>query len=375
MAEQKQRSEFADSFIETLKGNGTLLTTAAVTLIVISGVSIVDSRNNWWVTALAVLGFFVTTFLFMNARVVIKSTLVTFVILFLSASAFQIGVALDATGMAGLLWMGQILFMFFALLSYSYVANSGRSRWGLLATSQFLAFFVTYILLIAQLNSTISVIAGLLSGSLFFVFFYKFFGKAKVKASKAPTNKLTNEFVEEIIQGFEKSGWDATALPDKGEGGGVLVWNDRAYFLYPVIMDEPFGVMGRKHPKLAYHRKNITPWLLSVAFNRIPLWRARGADITLVLVDLKRMNGKETKVIGAGMPDTNRKLPVGVIPSPHSLTVKSSIPTIIQEIETNMKDFKRNLTDKQKLALLRIGRTSETAENVSDKEDVSDQSA
>lgn len=362
MDKTKQRPEFIQSLSETFKGNGTLLTVAAVSLIIISGVSIVDNRDNWWVTVLSISGFFLLTFLFMNARVVLKASIVSLLTLLLASGAFEIGTVLDTYGIAGLVWLGQVLFIFFSMLAYSYATNSGRSRWGLLGTTQVVAFIFTYILLTVNVEPVLAILAGGVLGILIFTISYKFFGKTKFARKNMPENILSDELAETLISGFETNGWNATPLPDKHDGGGILVWKDYAYYLYPIKMSSPFGDMGRKTPKLSYEGKNVNPWLLNIAFNKIPLWRGRGADITLVLLDLNSKNGTIARTIGAGLPDTKKKLPVGVIPSSKTTKSAENVSKLIKNIEDTLLPFKNELTEKQKTALSRIGKVYEDDE-------------
>lgn len=349
MGNEKHLPEFVNNVKETFKNNGTLLTIAAVALIIVSGVSIVDNRENWWVVALSTAGFFFVVFLFMNARTVIKAVLVSIFTLFLATSAFQIGLAIDRFGLSSLMWFSQILFVFFSLLSFSYLVNSPRSRWGLLGLTQLVVFILTYILLSLNLSSSTAILTSAIAGIIFFIFFYKNYRTHK---KHMPNNVLNENTAENFVKSFKKLGWNATALVDGENEGGILLWKDYAYYLYPVMMSSPFTNRGRKISRLAYEGYNVTPWLLKTAFTKLPLWKSRGADITLVLLDMKNTNGKEPRIIGTDLPDTKKKLPVGVIPASDKNAGK-----IIKNIDKTLKPFKTELSDKQREALSRIGVT------------------
>lgn len=345
---------FKRTLKDTFQSNGTLFTVAAIILILVSGVSIADNKDNWWWLALSFAGFFFMVFLFINARVVIKASVVSLLTLFISAGAFQLGTFLDPHGLAGLVWMGQVLFLFFGPLSLSYLSGSGRSRWSLLGTTQILTAMLTYTLLLVIVAPTTSILAGLIFGSVFFVTFYKFFGKTRFKSDNVPENVTTDKLSADLIESFEKKSWFARAFPFGKNPGGVLVWKDKAYLLLPVRMDEPFTNTGGRFPQLTYKRQKLNPWLLSILFGQIPSWRSRGADITLVLLDTTGKNGS-SKIIGVGIPDTKKKIPVGVIPVAKNLNNAS---LIIKELEENLDEFKVELSSKQKVALSRFGQDS-----------------
>lgn len=57
MAETKNRPEFVESLIDTVKRNGTLFTGIAAVLILLSGVTLINNPSQWWIAAVAVLGF------------------------------------------------------------------------------------------------------------------------------------------------------------------------------------------------------------------------------------------------------------------------------------------------------------------------------
>lgn len=365
---KKDRPEFVESMLDTLKQNGGLLTVFAVALIFVSGITIIDSPSNWWVAALAVAVFFVTIFLFMNARVFLKVIAAAVVTLMLSSFAFKIGSFADPQGTGGLVWMCATLFLFFGCMAFSYMVSSGKSRWGTLMAVQILAFLATYSFSIGFVSVGLGTISGLIVGFASFVFLYKFSSASRFNKKGMPRNLLTEELSDSIAIAANETDMESVVLAGKKEStGSMLVWNDKAYILHPVLIETAFTAIGRKARRLGYRGKNINPWLINLAFTEAPVWKSRGANMMTVLVDLENKNGNEPKVIGVSLPDTKRKLPIGVLPG---RMLKAKNPEVLERafemLEDEFAEFVKPLNDKQKRALGRIGRIEDDSDTVDD---------
>lgn len=355
---RKERSDFVESLIETFKSNGTLFTGLAVALIILTGMTLVNNPGQWWIIAVGVLVFGAIVFLFMNARVVIKVAIVFVLAILISSESFKFGSMFDQHGAGGLLWMCAILFTFFSLMSYSYLTNSGASRWGALGTSTVFGYITTFALSIASFNIMLSIIVGMLIAIAVFLFLYKGTRKTRYSKSGMPANVFDNKIEKMFTQAAESSGWNITSMKDKKNenNGGFLLWDERAYFVYPVDMDVPFSNIGRKTLKLGYLKKSINPWLLNLAFKETPLWRSRGANINVVLLDINNKNG-EPKIIGASLPDSKKKLPIGIFPAkPLKGDNVRQVVKIIDKIDLEMVAFTKDLTEKQRIAISRINK-------------------
>jgi len=397
-----QNRSFLSPFTETIKDNGRLFTIFSIAVIVVSGLSIVENRENWWVLIAGIAAVFLVIFLYMNARVFIKIAVVSLLNLFMSTTAFQIGSFADSTGTGGLVWMSSIFFSFFSVLAVSYMVTSSKSRWPIIGVSTVLGFIITYALGIGGLNISLSALFGSIVSILSFVFLYKTGNKNKYLVSEMPTNILTSELDKKIIETFENNGWSATSLKSENEDSGtVLVWDEKCYILYPVYMDESFtSIETKKNVMLGYKDNNVNPWLLNLVFTKLPIWKSRNANINLILLDLNNNNGNSPRVIGVKVPDSKKPIPVGIIPSKSLLeesisnSTRDSSPTnpkkisnrqkhiaqknlhkidlkdpddIITMIDAEMSLYTQPIKQKQRIAISRIGKVEEDLDKDSTK--------
>jgi hypothetical protein len=354
---ERRTPEFVESLLDTLKQNGGMFTIFAVVLITISGITLVENPSNWWITVAALSAFFVTIFLYMNARVFIKVGVASLTTILFSSFAFKIGSYADPNGTGGLVWMCAVLFLFFACLAFSYLVSSGRSRWGSLIGTQIIAFGATYITSVAFENVLLGTLIGLTTGLAHFFVIYKLSGASRFSKKGMPVNSLTEDFISSATIAADENAMDSFVIAGrKPETGSIVTWGEKAYLLHPVIMDRAFTAVGRKADKLGYNRKNVNPWLINVSFQETPVWKSRGANIMTVLVDLKNANGNTPRVIGVSLPDTKRKLPVGILPGK---MLQTNNPAKLQKafeiLEDEFGDFTKSITEKQKFALSRFG--------------------
>ena len=357
-----------------MPNNGRLFTILAIALIVFSGVTLVDNPSNWWMSALAVLSIGLIAFLFMNARVFVKVVFVSVMNLLFATTAFQVGSGLDPLG-GGLVWMGATLFTFFALLSLSYLLVSGRSRWGAIGTATLLGFITAMVVSVSGVVSvSIAAAIGTVVALVAFVLVFKFTNRTRYNQKNMPLNVLNDDLLGTLVDGFHEAGYTVRPLTREPKSrkvksatgrttetvraneGDVLVFKDHAFLLHPVEMDQQFTEVGtRRTARLGYHKKAINPWLLSVAFRRIPHWRSRNAPIMLVLLDVKNANGKTPRVVGVSLPDTKRKLAVGVVPGRGALNNKDdAVDDLIEALEGEMSVFTSPLKEKHIKAMTRF---------------------
>ena len=359
MLNRIKQSDFYTSLQEVVYTNSNLLVAFTAVLILVSGISVIDNPSRWWVPVLSLIALMTTVFMFMNFRVVIKGTVAVVMTAMLSSFAFTGGSLTDPYGLGGVIWMGLVWALLFACLAWSYARQSGRSRWAVVMVTQMTSFLVSYSLVLSSFSVAISSAIGAVVGLLMFIVVYSVMGRNHFRAKNVPSNSMDDKLAATLVDSADFIGWNSALMPEKDDKGSVLVWNeDHAYMIHPVLMSSPFGTIGRKSQRLSYNRKSITPWLNHLVYNKVPVWRSRGADITVILLDLNRRNGDKIRVISQPVPDSKKVIPVVVAPVSR-VRKPNKIAAILQDVDKMLADSKRILSYSQLKALSGIGNTGE----------------
>lgn len=359
MLNRIKQSDFYTSLQEVVYTNSNLLVAFTTVLILVSGISVIDNPSRWWVPVLSLIALMTTVFMFMNFRVVIKGTVAVVMTAMLSSFAFTGGSLADPYGLGGVIWMGLVWALLFACLAWSYARQSGRSRWAVVMVTQMTSFLVSYSLVLSSVSVAISSVIGSIVGLVMFIIVYSVMGRNHFRAKNVPSNSMDDKLAGTLVDSADFIGWNSALIPEKDGKGSVLVWNeDHAYMIHPVLMSSPFGTIGRKSQRLSYNRKSITPWLNHLVYNKVPVWRSRGADITVILLDLNRRNGDKIRVISQPVPDSKKVIPVVVAPVSR-VRKPSKIAAILQDVDKMLADSKRILSYSQLKALSGIGDTGE----------------
>lgn len=332
--------------------NANILTAYAVAMILIVGTGVVSGQGQWYGPAILISIVFAIFLLIKNAKVALKIGFCALSVLLFASFAFQVGVLLDPSATFALVWMGTHLFLAFLLLAVSYMSFSGRSRWMGVAFSQIVMFTLTYSLSLALVNWVLAVAAGAGAGVVAFVLFFFVFNKVDRKGKKMPARYTDLERVEQFCASLEGE-WN-TVVEVEGATSRVFVWNDTyAYMLIPLDMDYAFRTKG-KRGGLSYDGKDVRPWLLGL-LSGVPYGKARGADITVVLLDTKNRNGNKAQAIGVPHPDAHRPLLVGIVPGKSFNKIG---PAIMREADSLLGPLKAALSTKQKQALSGFGKVA-----------------
>lgn len=359
MLNRIKQSDFYTSLQEVVYTNSNLLVAFTAVLILVSGISVIDNPSRWWVPVLSLIALMTTVFMFMNFRVVIKGTVAVVMTAMLSSFAFTGGSLADPYGLGGVIWMGLVWALLFACLAWSYARQSGRSRWAVVMVTQMTSFLVSYSLVLSSVSVAISSAIGAVVGLLMFIVVYSVMGRNHFRAKNVPSNSMDDKLAATLVDSADFIGWNSALMPEKDDKGSVLVWNeDHTYMIHPVLMSSPFGTIGRKSQRLSYNRKSITPWLNHLVYNKVPVWRSRGADITVILLDLNRRNGDKIRVISQPVPDSKKVIPVVVAPVSR-VRKPNKIAAILQNVDKMLADSKRILSYSQLKALSGIGDTGE----------------
>jgi len=359
MLNRIKQSDFYTSLQEVVYTNSNLLVAFTAVLILVSGISVIDNPSRWWVPVLSLIALMTTVFMFMNFRVVIKGTVAVVMTAMLSSFAFTGGSLADPYGLGGVIWMGLVWALLFACLAWSYARQSGRSRWAVVMVTQMTSFLVSYSLVLSSVSVAISSVIGAVVGLFMFIVVYSVMGRNHFRTKNVPSNSMDDKLAATLVDSADFIGWNSALMPEKDDKGSVLVWNeDHAYMIHPVLMSSPFGTIGRKSQRLSYNRKSITPWLNHLVYNKVPVWRSRGADITVILLDLNRRNGDKIRVISQPVPDSKKVIPVVIAPVSRARK-PNKIAAILQDVDRMLADSKRILSYSQLKALSGIGDTGE----------------
>lgn len=330
-----------------VKENGTLLTILTSTIIVFTGIALIERPDSWWITFFVLMGISIIVLAFFNTRYIVKAIIAVLITLFTASYGFKLGsqLQLGTLDYGGSIWMITTIALFFGMLSISYLVTSVVSRWNLiiaLLTTNFLAalFFSA-----ATLNSTLGSIVAFLITMLTFFLIYKYAPKNRFKRDHMPDTEWEPYSPETIAEQFIQHGYGAVVNKKKKQTS-ITVWNDNyAWNLVPITMSNAFGLDAKKHRgTLRYNGKNITSWLHKLVMYSTLTKRTGNAPIMTILMDLKNTNGKEPKVIGIGIPDTKTKIPIGILPSKELMNNQKKLETkVFKEFE----EYNTKLSEKQ----------------------------
>lgn len=357
----KTHSKLAVRMSNIFQANGLLITIAAVAVIVFGGVTLINNPDRWWIVTLLVLGLFVGIFLLFNAAVVLKVSMSVLFTVIYGAFAFQIGLTLEPNTSGGFIWLFSTLAVFFGSIAISYLIPSGQSRWSILILIQTIYFVGVFLLTGLSLSLSLVAGAGALTAIILYFIIFRFGFKSNFSDETMP-DYYTDELLEYTVPlAAAHSNFD-TRIIKKDDRTSYLVWEERAYLLLPVIIEQAFGVTGKRKPQLSYKGKPINSWLRYLVFKNIPQRKARGADIMLVLADVRNSNGTDPKVIGVTIPDTKAVIPVGVIPAKLLLSKdEPALKKALARLDTHFQEYADDLTEKQKASLEDFGDFTETS--------------
>lgn len=372
-------SETKDRIHEILARNSKLLTGFIAAFILFTGYTLVENPSRWYVPLL-VLGIALVVFLAVaEARSFVKMIGAVIITSLASTLAFLLSSFIDPYTASPLLWFSSYWFVFFASIASSYMIVRGRSRWGTIMLAEFLGFVAGYMALFGFVSVLVAAAATTIVGVGSFVVMYNLSRKSNYRSTRMPLNIAPEDTSDQILHAADETDWLARSFVDtKKQEAHYLVWNDVAYLLVPVYMDQPFSIVGNRWSTgLGYNGKSVNPWLVDLIYNKTPFWIARGAPIMVVLLDLKNKNGGTPRTIEVSLPDTRHKAPVGVFPAKDLLEVRSRSLSIIDRIDSTFSTYNRRLTEKQKNALVGITAKSHNSANygnpeLSDDEDIDD---
>ena len=341
--------------VDTIARNAGLITGFAVAFILATGLTLNVAPDLWWVPATLVVVSAVVFFIFANARVLFKVVVAVIVTTVASSLSFQMGVMMNPYSGAPLLWFSSYWFVFFLALSFSYWYIRGRSRWGSLILSVFLAFCTSYVVGISTLSSLLSTLATIVVGVLVFVLAYTMSRKTRYSVADMPINVNTATIEHNIVSDARNNGYHVRLVKNDTQEY-YLVWKERAYAVLPVVMDENFGLLTTRRGKslgLSYHDRSLNPWLIDQVFNKTLSWKKGATDAMLILVDVKEANNKNPGQIMVQLPDTKKSVIVGITDG-GMLLDKNMKKSFLSSLDNDFKEFAHNLSDDDVYRLLNL---------------------
>lgn len=349
-----------DSLLKVIERNATLFTVSIIGFILIFGLVVISDPSKWYIGLFGATGFGLFAFTAVHGKVVLKAIASVLFLALIVSFATMAGSLVPTTLLFGLVWGTLQVATYLFCLSLSYMMYSGRSRWLHLGLTTGLQFILVATFLTLGIESYLSLITGTLLSVVFFIFSYKVNKKTRVSI-EMPDSGFSKELTKSIFNASNTLGHQARVIPaTKKLGAHFLVMKEnKAVLLYPVNMEQPFGVIGKRKPQLSYKGKAINPWLLRLSVLTSVAWKTKGASPVLVLVDVNRKNGSEGKLIGASIPDSKKKAIVGIIPVPalkvssHNYGIK-----LLESTFSLVDEFNQELTEKQKSKLSMVGLSS-----------------
>lgn len=353
---------FKDNIKTSIKENANWLTAILVAAIFIVGITIVSNPSAWWIALLAVLVLGVIAYTLVNGRVVIKAILSIVILAIIVTISSVIAPSLSLEPFFNVVWPLYILSAYFLSLALSYLLYSGVGRWGYLSFTTILNLIITVALIALGASSQLSAVIAAIASVGLFVLFYKV-NRKTIEKRNMPNNGFSKDLYKAIIAGAEDLNMKVRLVDgNKKIGPHFLIYGKRSYILYPIIMEQAFGVTGKFKQQLSYMGNSVNQWLAKLAFVSSVSWKAKGATPPLILVDLTRKNGV-SRLIGLSIPDSKNKGIVGIIPAPAKSMERNAygVDLITLAIET-MKDYSSDLTKKQRENIAQIGYSIEDFE-------------
>jgi hypothetical protein len=198
---------------------------------------------------------------------------------------------------------------------------------------------------------------------------YRLLPKARILGGKTPINLFKPEVTEQLSLDAANHDWSFTTVKEPTlldrvlrrypKRGGYLMWDEKAYYVYPVYLRQQLQRLTRttRFKKLPtsqnyweYQGRDITPWLLDIAANHAPIFKVGGADIGVILLDVRNINRREPEVMEVPLPDSQRVIQVAIVPAGNLFSTKEN-GSVIGSFKDVFGDAQRELTDRELLAL------------------------
>ena len=360
---------FTGSIGRFLEKNLKLLTVGAVATIVLVGAFYSQAPHMTWVPLMWFAGAVALLFVFQTFPGFSKAIISIVVMTTLSSLAIATGLAFDPYSGANIAWAFALWAGWAISLTWSFMKISSVSRWTSLTVAGIATYIVGAMVASAFISLQAAVYATIPVSVLLFWVTYRLLPKARILGGKTPINLFKPEVTEQLSLDAANHDWSFTTIKEPTlldrvlrrypKKGGYLMWDDKAYYVYPIYLQQQLQRLTKttRFKKLPtdknyweYQGRDITPWLLDIAANHAPIFKVGGADIGVILLDVRNINRREPEIMEVPLPDSQRKIQVAIVPAGNLFSKKEN-GSVIGTFETVFGDVQRELTDSELLAL------------------------
>jgi membrane protein len=360
---------FTGSIGRFLEKNLKLLTIGAVATIVLAGSFYSQAPKMTWLPVMWFAAGTVLLFVFQAFPGFSKAIISIVVMTTLSSLAITSGLAFDPYSGANIAWAFSLWAGWAVSLTWSFMKISSVSRWTALTISGIATYIAGAMFASVLMSLQAAVYATIpVSVALFWVT-YRLLPKARILGGKTPINLFKPEVTEQLSLDAANHDWSFTTVKEPTlldrvlrrypKRGGYLMWDEKAYYVYPVYLRQQLQRLTRttRFKKLPtsqnyweYQGRDITPWLLDIAANHAPIFKVGGADIGVILLDVRNINRREPEVMEVPLPDSQRVIQVAIVPAGNLFSTKEN-GSVIGSFKDVFGDAQRELTDRELLAL------------------------
>lgn len=360
---------FTGSVGRFLEKNLKLLTIGAVATIVLAGSFYSQAPKMTWLPVMWFAAGTVLLFVFQTFPGFSKAIISIVVTTTLSSLAITSGLAFDPYSGANIAWAFSLWAGWAVSLTWSFMIISSVSRWTALTVSGVATYIAGAMFASVLISLQAAVYATIpVSVTLFWVT-YRLLPKARILGGKTPINLFKPEVTERLSLDAANHDWSFATIKEPTlldrvlrrypKRGGYLMWDEKAYYVYPVYLRQQlqrltqttrFKKLPTSQNYWEYQGRDITPWLLDIAANHAPIFKVGGADIGVILLDVRNINRREPEVMEVPLPDSQRVIQVAIVPAGNLFSTKEN-GSVIGSFKDVFGDAHRKLTDHELLAL------------------------
>lgn len=360
---------FTSSVSWFLEKNLKLLTVGAIATIVLAGSFYSQAPQMTWLPVMWFAAVTVLLFVFQAFPGFSKAIISIVVMTVLSSLAITSGLAFDPYSGANIAWAFSLWAGWAISLTFSFMKISSVSRWSALTISGIATYIAAAVVASALMSLQAAVYATNPVSVAFFWVTYRLLPKARILGGRTPINRLTHEVTEQLSLDAANHEWSFATVAEPNlldrvlrrdpKRGGYLMWDEKAYYVYPIYLRQQLRRLTKtsRFKKLPtgrnyweYQGRDVTPWLLDIAANHAPIFKVGGADIGVILLDVRNINRREPEILEVPLPDSQRVIQAAIVPAGNLLSTKEN-GSVIGSFQDVFGDAQRELTTHEVLAL------------------------